>query len=987
VWLVVLALCGAVLYVNQVGLPGFAKRRLLGELRDRGIQLQFERLRWRWQEGLVAENVRFGSVQAPDLPETTADEVRVRVNTRELLRGRGQVDGLTIRGGRVEWNVAETNEPPKLFSVEKIQTELSLLPQDTWMLSNLKATMGGVNFSLSGTVSNASALQRLREEPRTPDSPTVSLRKRLKRLAEVLDKIEFSSPPEVLVQVQGDGANLETLAATVMIAAKTAHTPWGSLNAGRMVARLFPATNDVLSHARIKVEAAGAQTRWASITNLTLNLKLASLEGQCVQGDIQLSARQVRTSWASGDGAEIEGQWIHSLTNPVPLTGSASVSASNLVSRWARARVATFSGLWAAPPDLRSKPVPQHGWWTNVTSYKVDWEAAVAGLVTTQAVAQEFRAEGHWHTPDLSVTSLEAAAYGGQVSGQAALNIDTRELNATLALDADAQQLKGLLAGEAQRWLNQFTWTSAPSASATARLRLPAWTNAQPNWSEAVVPTLVLDGQFDAPKGGTYRGLQVTGARGHFHYSNMVWHLPDLHLERPEGTVDAEHRASDVTKDYYWNVRASIDPQALRPALDTNVLEVLDLLTFGAPPHVQAEIWGRYHVPEKTGARATLAVTNIGFRSEHFSVVTTSAAYTNGIVTLTNPYIRIGEREARAPSLVLDFPKEIGVITNAESNIDPMVIVRCIGPETARTLAPYRFDNPPTGRVNGIIPLRGEDQADLRFELAGGPFHWWKFNVPQVAGTVHWQGKRLALENLRIDFYGGRGACDAKFQFLPGGRAIYGFNAFVTNAVFPLLVQAITGTTNQLEGLLSGELYVTHADTISSKIVDGHGRVLLKDGLIWDIPIFGIFSPVLNGIAPGLGNMKGNDATGTFIITNAVIFSNDLDIRSTRMRLAYRGTVDLEAHINAKVEASLFKDTWLVGPVLSTVFWPMSKLFEYKVTGTLEEPKVDPVYLLPKLVLLPFSPSKWLVPERPPTATTNSPPTGSPEAPPMPPTQ
>jgi hypothetical protein len=158
VWLVVLALCAAVLYVNQVGLPGFAKRRLLGELRDRGIQLQFERLRWRWQEGLVAENVRFGSVQAPDLPVTTADEVRVRVNTRELFRGRGQVDGLTIRGGRVEWNVAETNEPPTLFSVEKIQTELSLLPQDTWMLSNLKATMGGVNFSLSGTVSNASAL-------------------------------------------------------------------------------------------------------------------------------------------------------------------------------------------------------------------------------------------------------------------------------------------------------------------------------------------------------------------------------------------------------------------------------------------------------------------------------------------------------------------------------------------------------------------------------------------------------------------------------------------------------------------------------------------------------------------------------------------------------------------------------------------------------------------------------------------------------------
>jgi hypothetical protein len=400
---------------------------------------------------------------------------------------------------------------------------------------------------------------------------------------------------------------------------------------------------------------------------------------------------------------------------------------------------------------------------------------------------------------------------------------------------------------------------------------------------------------------------------------------------------------------------------------------VLDLLNFQEPPHIQAEIWGNYRRPAETGARGAVAVTNVSFRGEHFSTVTTTAHFTNGILSLASPYIRIGEREARATSLVLDFPKEIGLLTNGESNIDPMVVVRCIGEKTTRALAPYKFDNPPTGRVNGIIPLRGEDQADLRFELAGGPFHWWKFNVPHLSGTVHWQGQRLALENLQVDFYGGQASCDAKIRFEPGGRAIYGFSAFVTNAVFSPLVQDISGTTNALEGLLSGELYVTHADTISDQIVEGHGRAQLRNALIWDIPIFGIFSPVLNTITPGLGNMKGNDANGTFIITNAIIFSDDLDIRSTGMRLAYRGTVDLGAHINAKVEAGLFRDTWLVGPLLSTVLRPVSKLFEYKVTGTLNDPKLEPVYLLPKIVLLPFMPFKGLTPGHTPPPATNAP--------------
>ena len=55
----------------------------------------------------------------------------------------------------------------------------------------------------------------------------------------------------------------------------------------------------------------------------------------------------------------------------------------------------------------------------------------------------------------------------------------------------------------------------------------------------------------------------------------------------------------------------------------------------------------------------------------------------------------------------------------------------------------------------------------------------------------------------------------------------------------------------------------------------------LRDGLIWDIPIFGIFSDVLNGMVPGLGSSRASAGTCTFIITNGIIRSDDLDIRST----------------------------------------------------------------------------------------------------------
>ena len=56
VWLLILALLGVLIYLNQIGLPDFAKKPLLEKLRARGLDLQFSRLRLRWYGGLTARN-------------------------------------------------------------------------------------------------------------------------------------------------------------------------------------------------------------------------------------------------------------------------------------------------------------------------------------------------------------------------------------------------------------------------------------------------------------------------------------------------------------------------------------------------------------------------------------------------------------------------------------------------------------------------------------------------------------------------------------------------------------------------------------------------------------------------------------------------------------------------------------------------------------------------------------------------------------------
>jgi hypothetical protein len=103
------------------------------------------------------------------------------------------------------------------------------------------------------------------------------------------------------------------------------------------------------------------------------------------------------------------------------------------------------------------------------------------------------------------------------------------------------------------------------------------------------------------------------------------------------------------------------------------------------------------------------------------------------------------------------------------------------------------------------------------------------------------------------------------------------------------------------------------------------------------------------------------------------------------MRMDYQGTVDLRDRVDGRMEAELLRDLPAIGFVISKVLWPVTKLFEYRITGTLSDPKTQPLYVLPKILLMPFHPIKTikdLIPEEPKPLAEPPPPT-----PPSPPKQ
>ena len=644
-----------------------------------------------------------------------------------------------------------------------------------------------------------------------------------------------------------------------------------------------------------------------------------------------------------------------------------NLNASSMQTPWGGGHDIRFNASLTAPMDMPTNVDSSLGWWTNALPCRLAWTAQFAQLQSELLNADTVACSGLWRAPELTVTRLSARLGGGRLDATARLNVATRVLTFINSSDFDLHVIAAMLTKRTSVRLAEFSWTRPPAIQANGSLVLPAWTNRQPDWRAEVQPTIQLNGELTL-ENTTVLGAEIDWAHTHFSYSNLVWQLPDLAMVKAKTRLTFSGGENDRDQVYRWHIRGTFDPEAIRPFLTaSNAVRGLDHFTFSEPLSLELDVGGRLYDYDSLSANGRVALTNFTLRGQSVDTLTGELVYTNRVLEFSHPCLWHGTQTMTADKVTLDFNARLIIFTNGFSTADPRMVTHAIGPKTGRLMDPYQFLEPPTARVNGCLPLRDmngprdTEGTDMRFDIVGRvPFQWLRLKSSGITGTIHWLGGELVLTNVQAAFYGGTASGLACFDFrAPHPGADYDYSLTVTNVDLHALAADLSSPTNRLEGTLAGWLAVTHADSRDWHLSDGSGHASLHDGLLWDIPVFGLLSPVLNTFSAGLGNSRATDASAGFSMTNGVIYSDSLEIRSAMMRLEYVGTVDLRQNVNARVTAQLLRNTWMIGPVVSTVLWPVSKLFEYRVTGTLKNPKSEPVYV-PKLLLLPLHPIRTL---------------------------
>ena len=972
--LAALALVLGMLYLNRVGLPEVLRRPLLERLRARGLALEVSRLRLSFHRGVVAEGVQLARGEPADAagrrPETdvrlSARSAELKVRWAALWSRRVELTGVVLREGRLVWTLADADAPARALAVEHLEGTLRLLPGDEWALDDFRAQLAGARFTVSGVITNASAL-RQRRDTRPDTDPRAALR-RWRRLAETLDRIQFAAPPDVRLMFRGDARDPQSFTVRFTLDAPEARTPWGELDGAQLSVHIAPPGADTPNRAEARLQAHGARTRWAGVTNLQCLLTLTAPGGvsNLVHGTLRASAAGVQTPWGAVAQPEFQAHWQHAVTNPIPLAGRGELHAAQVVSPWLAGSdlrlIAALQPVAAVAPTAAAPPARPGPWsvWTNLEPYALDWTCEMARPDPSAAPrldVEHVTLSGRWRAPELALTQLRVAFPEGALEARGAWNAASGAVQFELQSDFDPQRLLPWLPEKARERLAKFSWATPPRLNGRGALVLPAVTNRAPDWRAEVQPTLELAGEF-ALEHAAYLGVPVQQARGRFLYSNRVWRLPELELTRPEGTLRLAHVADDVTRDFFWRVDGVFDPRAVRPLLRPGDADDLDLLECTQPPVFSGEIRGRWGERERLGFQGRVALTNFSVRGEHADWFEATLQYTNRALALIEPRLGRGAETLAADGLRVEWPANRIWFTNGVSTMAPEVVARAIGPKVARAIEAYRFATPPRVRVNGYAPLHGSQNADVRFEIEGGPLAWWKFRVPHLVGVVDWRGETVTLTNVHMAFYGGEAAGFAVLDFTPERGAWVDFTVGVTNAGLAALLADVSARTNRLEGDLTGWV-AARGHTDEPRTWSGQGRARLRDGFLWELPIFGVLSGPLDLVLPGVANSRFTEASARFTLTNGLIVWDKLEMRAPALRLQYAGTVGWDGQVDMRVEAEPLRDTPLFGKLFSVALWPVSKLLQYRITGTLTDPKTEPAYV-PKWFLFPLHPFRTL---------------------------
>lgn len=291
------------------------------------------------------------------------------------------------------------------------------------------------------------------------------------------------------------------------------------------------------------------------------------------------------------------------------------------------------------------------------------------------------------------------------------------------------------------------------------------------------------------------------------------------------------------------------------------------------------------------------------------------------------------------------------------STADPQAVARMVDPRIADVAGRFQFNGPSFIAASGCFGYTNANSENIDIDLDLRKLGWKSFVLDRCRLNLRVLDGEIAVNDAEAELYDGSlsGAGDVCLIPNSSNRCFHAeFEA--RNLDFTRFVRSLTDKySEEHQGRLSGKLTLEGMlDDSDGKSFAGHGSFKIAGAHLFQFPIFGGFTEFMSRIVPGLGLLvRQTDARATFVVRDMAVQSDDIVIEGGVIALHGRGRCGFDGALDFNVQVKLLKQHTLAGEIMHLALAPVTKIFEFRLVGTLAEPRWRPAYL-PKEMFLIF---------------------------------
>lgn len=426
-------------------------------------------------------------------------------------------------------------------------------------------------------------------------------------------------------------------------------------------------------------------------------------------------------------------------------------------------------------------------------------------------------------------------------------------------------------------------------------------------------------------------------------------------LKIPEASYHlASHR-------YRARISGALNPHVLDPLMTTNTRNIVAWFGIQEPVAGDVVLGGTAGDPA-IYCFGPVSATNFTIHGVAVQSATGNLLVTNEVMHLTSTVLSRPEGVVRG-DVHMAFSNQMLRVDDVDSTIDLRAAAQMIGPAIAEFAKPFRLHGPARVTGSGWLDWCNFSLNRLQARVEAHRFGYDRWEADEAAFDVSVAGLRVRITNAVAKAYGGR--FSGKGSLYPvASDANWRYEAEIdaTNVnLADLLVAsfspanappkpssaAATGNHEQLSGTLLGTARVGgYIGRGTGTNVTGQMQLDVRNGILFQTKLLSYLSAILAKIIPEFNLFAQTDAHGDFTIRNGRLYSRNIQLQGTLFSIKAAGHYGFAGDLDYQIEVQLLRG----GPVAALVrlaTLPVTRLLEFRLTGTFDDPRWRPSNLNP----------------------------------------